>query len=110
MKSFYLNVIKLPMLDLDQSGKLPSTGLHSTTRRGDAPACVEPIEGPFQLLCSCLHGVSSALSLSQWMRVFVYLWRCGKNLGQILRELRNVSEIATNHWVFLRCDWPPISR
>ena len=35
--------------------------------------------------------------------------RGGRNLGQILKELPKVSEVATNHWVFLRCDWSPVS-
>ena len=35
--------------------------------------------------------------------------RGGRNLGQIVKELPKVSEVATNHWVFLRCDWSPVS-
>ena len=50
-----------------------------------------------------------SLSLSWWKRIFVYFWRCGRNLGQIIRELPKVSEVATNYWVFLRCDWSPVS-
>ena len=26
------------------------------------------------------------LSLSRWRKVFIYLWRCGRNLGQILGD------------------------
>ena len=35
--------------------------------------------------------------------------RGGRNLGQLVKELPKVSEVATNHWVFLRCDWSPVS-
>jgi len=55
--------------------------------------------------CVAWFAQSSRCSLSWWRRVFVYLWRCGRNFGQILRESPKVSETATNHWVFLRCDW-----
>ena len=96
---------------LDRSWKPPSSSsLHSTTRRGDTPMRARHIRGPFRLV-----GVLSVVrrsfgcSLSRWMRVFVYLWQWGRNLGQFLRELPKVSEVATNLWVFLRCDWSPVS-
>ena len=58
--------------------------------------------------CVAWFAQSSRCSLSWWRRVFVYLWRCGRNFGQILRESPKESETAINHWVFLRCDWSPV--
>ena len=73
---------------------------HSRTRR----ACWRPLSIMVWWLARCFGS-----SLLRWRKVFVYLWRCGRNLSQILMELPKVSEVATNHWVFLRCDWSPVS-
>ena len=74
-------------------------GLRSTTCRGDSPAPRGLLEAPLDG-CAVIHVelwvLSLSLSLSRWRRVFVYLWRYGRNLGQILRELPEASEVATN--------------
>ena len=74
-------------------------GLRSTTRRGDSPTPRGLLEAPLDG-CAVIHAelwvLSLSLSLSRWRRVFVYLWRYGRNLGQILRELPEASEVATN--------------
>ena len=55
---------------------------------------------PSRLIGVCgLRRVLGALSHDRGRQV--YLWRCGRNLGQILRELPKISEVATSHWVFL---------
>ena len=53
--------------------------------------------------CTCsVYGLCGALgAISLGGEIKVYLWKCGRNLGQILRKLPKVSEMATNHWVFL---------
>ena len=53
--------------------------------------------------------LSLSLSLSLSVEEGRSTFGGGRNLGQILKELLNVSEVATNHWVFLRCDWLPVS-
>ena len=43
------------------------------------------LEAPLDNRCGS-HSASGALSLSRWRKVFFYLWRYGKNLGQILGD------------------------
>ena len=59
---------KVSTPDLNRSGKLPSSGLRSTTRHGDTPARAGPVGGPSRLVgCVGSHGASGALSLSGGM-------------------------------------------
>ena len=55
-----------------------------------------------------LRGATTVLSLSRWRKVGLplALWQ---ESGPLFKGLPKVSGVATNHWVFLRCDWPPIS-
>ena len=55
-----------------------------------------------------LRGVLGALSLSQWRKVGLplVLWQESR---PNFKGLPKVSRVATNHWVFLRCDWSPVS-
>ena len=76
------------MLGLDRSEKSSSLGLHSTTRYGDAPTRAGPVGGTSRLVgaLGVIRAELWVLSLSRWRKVFVYLWQCGRNLGQILRD------------------------
>ena len=59
----------------------------SSTCHTDAPACAGPVGGPSRWSCAvCMKLQVLSLSLSQWRKVFFYLWRCGRNLGQILGD------------------------
>ena len=60
-------------------------GLRSTTRCGDAPTYARPIGSPSQWLC-VWSARCFECSLFRWKKVYVYLWRCGRNLGQILTK------------------------
>ena len=78
-------VANLLTLGIDRSEKSPSWGLRSTTRCGDAPACTRPVGGPSRLVGHIgSRGVLGALSLGGGRQV--YLWKYGRNLGQILRD------------------------
>ena len=48
------------------------------------------------------------LSLSLWRKVGLplALWQGSR---PNFKGLPRVSEVATNHWVFLSCDWSPVS-
>ena len=84
----------------------------------DHPLCQQlpraqgPIGGPFSMCdvvhVRALHGALGALSLSLWRKVGLplALWQ---EPGPNFRWLPKVSGIAINHWVFLRCDWSPVS-
>ena len=77
-----------------------------------------PIRGPSRMMdgCVCACGVvhmglrvlSLSLFLSQWRKVGLplMLWQ---ESGPNFIGLPKVSGVATNYWVFLRCDWSPIS-
>ena len=104
LSSIPSGIASLWMPDLKRNGKPPLSGLPAVATLLWAWG---PVRGPLRWLCGCSREASSALS--QWRRVFAYLWRCSRNLGEILRDLPKVSEVTTNHWVFLRCDWSPVS-
>ena len=72
------------------------------------PCARGPLEAPLDngVVCAELR----VLSLSLGKGRLVYLWSYDRNFGQILRWVPKVSEIITNHWVFLRCDWSPVSK
>ena len=55
-----------------------------------------------------LHGASGALSLSRWRKVGLSL-ALGQDSDPNFKRLPKVSEVATNYWVFLRCDRSPVS-
>ena len=70
---------------------------------------------PSEWCCKCAHVWCVAwfvwgfrCSLSQWRKVGLplVLWQESR---QNFKGLPKVSGVATNHWVFLRCDWSPIS-
>ena len=75
-------------------------GLHSTTCRGDAPACAGLVGGPLSRMMMDVHvcssvwhgsrGASGAFSLDRGRQV--YLWCCDRNLGQILRDYQRQME------------------
>ena len=55
-----------------------------------------------------VHAVLRVLSLlMEEGRSTLVLWQ---ESGPNFKGLPKVSGVATNHWVFLRCDWSPISR
>ena len=60
----------------------------------------------------CLVGFMQcfkcSLSLSWWRKVCLplELWQ---ESWPNFRGLPKVSKVATNHWVFLRCEWSPVS-
>ena len=95
---------------LDWSGKPPSSGLHLTTCYGDAPMHVGPVGGPSRLVG--VLGVVRAelrvlsLSVEEGICLPLAIWQ---ESWPNLKGLPKVSEVATNHWVFLRCDWSPVS-
>ena len=102
---FYIHghIMSMPSL------KRRTVGLRSTTSRGDAPACVGPIKGPSQMWS--VLGVREelqGLSFSWWRKVGLPLEVWQESCPNF-RWLPKVSEVATNHWVFLRYDWSPIS-
>ena len=74
-----------------------------------APACAGPRwRAPLDMHVYCVRAELWVLSLSRWRKVglpFV-LWQ---EYGPNFKGLPKVSGVATNHWVFLRCDWSPIS-
>ena len=68
-------------------------GLCLTTHRGNALAHARPVRDPslrcdlvvvFMRSFKCSLSLSLSLSLSRWKTVGVYLWRCDRNLSQIL--------------------------
>ena len=54
-----------------------------------------------------LRGASGALSLSVEESRSTFGVRAG--IGPNFKRLPKVNGVATNHWVFLRCDWSPVS-
>ena len=69
-----------------------------------------PLKGPSRM-CKCVRFVRSfrcSLSLSKWRKVGLplALWQESK---PNFKGLPKVSGVTTNHWVFLRCDWSPVS-
>ena len=79
---------------LDRVRKLPLTGLHSPPTMAMLPAhvvvCV--VHAGLRVLSLLVEGI--CLPLEVWQES----WPNFKGLPK-------VSEVATNHWVFLRCDW-----
>ena len=94
------------------SGKPPPLCLRSTTGHGNSSRTHRaPLKGP-----SRMYGVVDvhtklrvlSLSLSRWRKVdlSLALW---KESGPNFKGLPKVIGVATNHWVFLRCDWSSVS-
>ena len=108
--------ISTPSRDRNDSRKTAAAvaSPRSTTRHGDSSRTHgASLEGPSQCMCVCVsHKASSALSLSlslsRWRKVGLplALWQESR---PNFKGLPKVSGVATNHWVFLRCDWSPIS-
>ena len=61
-------------------------------------------------VCGVWRGLRGGFecSLSQWRKVGppLALWQ---DSGPNFKGLPMVSRVTTNHWVFLRCDWSPVS-
>ena len=67
----------------------------------------------------CWHLATAQPLIAVMLKHFFFL--CGRNMEvcctlgvwleyeSILRKLPRVSEVTTNHWVFVRCDWLPDS-
>ena len=72
-----------------------------------APARAGPVGGPSWCICM-LFARSFRCFLSRWRKVVLplALWQ---EFGPNFKGLPKVSGVATYHWVFLRCDWSPIS-
>ena len=70
-----------------------------------------PVGGPSWLVgaLGVVRAKLRVLTLSQWRKVFVYLWQVWQESWPNFKGWPKVSEVATNHWVFLRCYWSPIS-
>ena len=60
------------------------------------------------VVCGVVYTGFWVLSLSQWTKVVLplALWQ---ESGPNFKGLLKVSGVATNHWVFLRCDWSLVS-
>ena len=70
------------------------------------------MEGPFRCVSMCVScGVLGALSFSLSLLVKEGRSTFGVMAGiwAKFKGLPKVSVVATNHWVFLRCDWSPVS-
>ena len=82
-------------------------GLRSTTHRDDALACMGPVRGPSRLIGACgPRSASGTLSLDGGRYLHLEVWQ---ESWPNFKGLPKVSEVATNHWVFLRYDWSPVS-
>ena len=82
-------------------------GLRSTTCCGDAFTCVGPVGGSSRLIgASGPRNASGALSLGGGRYLPLEVWQ---ESWPNFKGLPKVSEVATNYWVFLRCDWSPFS-
>ena len=98
------------MLGLDRSEKSSSLGLHSTTRYGDAPTRAGPVGGTSRLVGAL--GVIRAelwvlsLSMEEGICLPLAVWQ---ESWPNFKGLPKVSEVATDHWVFLKCDWSLVS-
>ena len=55
----------------------------------------------------CVFALGFGCFLSLWRKVGLPLavWQ---ESGPNFKRLPKVSGVATNHWVFLRCDWSPV--
>ena len=95
---------------LDWSKKPPLSGLRSTTCWGDALALVGLVEGPSRLVdaLDVVHAELRVLSLSVEEGICLPL-TVRQESWPNFRGLPKVSEVTTNHWVLLRCDWSPVS-
>ena len=71
------------------------------------PACTGP-RWRASLGDGVVHMEFRVLSLSWWRKVGLPLVLWQKS-GPNFKGLPKVSGVATNHWVFLRCDWSPVS-
>ena len=67
-------------LGLNRGGKPPPSGLHSTTRRGDAPAHIGPVGGPSQFVGALgvvrveLRVLSLSLSMEEGICLPLVVW------------------------------------
>ena len=78
--------------------------------------CRALLKGPSRMVCDAcvvrtelqVLSLSLSLSFSVWKKVGLplALWQAP---GPNFRWLPKVSGVATNHWVFLRCDWSSVS-
>ena len=84
-------------------------GPRSTTHRGDS-SCARGARwrAPFDMMVWYAWGFGCSLSLSveEGICLSLALWQ---ESGPNFKRLLKVSGVATNHWVFLRCDLLPVS-
>ena len=73
-----------------------------------AGPCSTACRGPSQYIWCWVFTRSFGCSLSRWRKVGLplVLWQESR---PNFKGLPKVSGVATNHWVFLRCDWSPAS-
>ena len=103
--------LSTPGLDWNKAEKPPP----SSRALIQPPAVVQllhargPIRGPLTEygVCCVLRAELRVLSLSgeEGRSTFGIMQESGPNF----KGLPKVSGVATNHWVFLRCDWSPVS-
>ena len=104
-------LLSTPGLDRGGRGKTVAaiTSTRSTTCHGDnSRVRGAPLEGPSQYIWWCVFVWSFRCSLSRWRKIGLPLV-LGQESRPNFKGLPKVSGIATNHWVFLRCDRSPIS-
>ena len=59
------------------------------------------------VVCGVVYAGLRVLSLSVEESRSTFGVRAG--IGPNFKRLPKVNGVATNHWVFLRCDWSPVS-
>ena len=85
-------------------------GPRSTTHRDDSShECGALLEGPSRYGDGVLRKELWVLSLSRLRKVGLPL-ALRQESEPNFKGLPKVSGVATNYWVFLRCDWSPVSR
>ena len=99
------------MPGLDREGKnrrrrafvRPSAVATAPTRTG--PRWRTPLNDRVHVSCKVLSALSLSISVEKGRSTFDVMAESGPNFKGLLK----VSGVTTNHWVFLRCDWSPIS-
>ena len=73
-----------------------------------APAREPPLEGPLDVYACVFCAELQVLSLSRWRKVGLPLafWEESRPNFKVFPK---VSGVTTIHWVFLQCDWSPVS-
>ena len=93
---------------LDRVRKLPPTGLRSPPTMAMLPAHARglleaPLDDCVRVVVCVVHAGLRVLSLLvKGICLPLEVWQ---ESWPNFKGLPKVSEVATNHWVFLRCDW-----